>query len=198
MRRPPGVLGCDRLLRHRQQPLTFSTSITLASSGRWQEYERNRACGLFAARRPRFIGNRDSEMNGTTKMNGNPSRNGTSRWMETIASRLSRPDCHRRMSCRFAGDATSPSVVELLADGRSAWSPVPASRFDAHAFYDSDPDKPGRVGSIPRRRALDFGDVNTVLSAKSCVASCPGRTLLKTTSHASMRHFSTHLPTLLP
>lgn len=50
------------------------------------------------------------------------------------------------VSCRFAGAATSPSKLwEVCVDGKSAWSPVPADRFDANAIYDPDPEKPGRV-----------------------------------------------------
>ena len=53
------------------------------------------------------------------------------------------------MSCRFAGDATCPSKLwEVCVNGKSAWSPVPADRFDADAIYDPDPEKPGRVSWI--------------------------------------------------
>ncbi|KAI1873437.1 hypothetical protein JX265_005059 [Neoarthrinium moseri] len=40
------------------------------------------------------------------------------------------------MSCKFAGDATSPEKFwELLAEGRSAWSPIPESRFNLGGVY---------------------------------------------------------------
>ncbi|EFW99415.1 polyketide synthase [Grosmannia clavigera kw1407] len=40
------------------------------------------------------------------------------------------------MSCRFPGDATNPEKFwKLCAEGRSAWSKIPADRFDVNAFY---------------------------------------------------------------
>ncbi|KAI3396863.1 hypothetical protein diail_11566, partial [Diaporthe ilicicola] len=49
------------------------------------------------------------------------------------------------VSCRFAGDATSPSKLwEVCVNGKSAWTPIPADRFDGNAIYDPDPEKPGR------------------------------------------------------
>ena len=36
---------------------------------------------------------------------------------------------------------------EFLAESKSAWSPVPADRFDQDAFYHHDPEKPGCVSS---------------------------------------------------
>lgn len=50
------------------------------------------------------------------------------------------------VSCRFAGDATSPSKLwEVCVNGKSAWTPIPSDRFDANAIYDPDPERPGRV-----------------------------------------------------
>ncbi|KAI6351052.1 hypothetical protein MCOR25_010185 [Pyricularia grisea] len=40
------------------------------------------------------------------------------------------------MACRFPGDATSPSKLwDLLMDGKSAWSEVPATRWNQDAHY---------------------------------------------------------------
>ncbi|KAL1869097.1 Type I Iterative PKS [Diaporthe australafricana] len=40
------------------------------------------------------------------------------------------------MACRFPGDATSPSKLwDFLMDGKSAWSEVPASRWNQDAHY---------------------------------------------------------------
>lgn len=40
------------------------------------------------------------------------------------------------MACRFPGDATSPSKLwDLLMDGKSAWSEIPASRWNQEAHY---------------------------------------------------------------
>ncbi|MCJ1383523.1 hypothetical protein MMC17_006637 [Xylographa soralifera] len=40
------------------------------------------------------------------------------------------------MSCKFPGDATNPEKLwEMLAEGRSAWSEVPSSRFNSKGIY---------------------------------------------------------------
>ncbi|KAI2613433.1 putative FSP1 [Hypoxylon sp. NC1633] len=40
------------------------------------------------------------------------------------------------LSCKFAGDATSPAKLwTLLEEGRSAWSEIPSSRFNAKGAY---------------------------------------------------------------
>ncbi|KAK1962030.1 beta-ketoacyl synthase domain-containing protein [Colletotrichum sublineola] len=48
------------------------------------------------------------------------------------------------MACRFPGDATSPSKLwDLLMDGRSAWSEVPASRWNQDAHYHPSQERAG-------------------------------------------------------
>ncbi|MDX8399737.1 MAG: type I polyketide synthase, partial [Gallionellaceae bacterium] len=50
------------------------------------------------------------------------------------------------MACRFPGGANTPEAYwELLCEGRDAISEVPASRWDVNAFYDSNPDVPGKM-----------------------------------------------------
>ncbi|OJK01160.1 hypothetical protein ASPACDRAFT_26431 [Aspergillus aculeatus ATCC 16872] len=49
------------------------------------------------------------------------------------------------MACRFPGDASSPEKLwDLCAQGKSAWSPIPESRFHAESWYH--PDK-GHLGT---------------------------------------------------
>lgn len=52
------------------------------------------------------------------------------------------------MSCRFAGNATSPSKLwDLCVEGRDCWSPIPEDRFDINAWHHEDPQKIGKVNS---------------------------------------------------
>lgn len=53
------------------------------------------------------------------------------------------------MSCRFAGEASSPSALwKLCEKGKTAWSPIPPERFDTRSFYHPDKGKLGRVSSM--------------------------------------------------
>ncbi len=46
------------------------------------------------------------------------------------------------LACRFAGEAKNPNKLwDLLAEGRSAWSEIPSSRFNLEGSYHPDPDK---------------------------------------------------------
>ncbi len=50
------------------------------------------------------------------------------------------------MSCRFAGDVSDPQKLwQLVADGRSAWSEIPSSRFNLDGVYHPNPAKPSTV-----------------------------------------------------
>lgn len=53
------------------------------------------------------------------------------------------------MSCRFGGDATSPSKLwDLCTSGKDSWSPIPAERFDRKSLYDKTKGRPGRVSYL--------------------------------------------------
>ncbi|KAF2108938.1 hypothetical protein BDV96DRAFT_652537 [Lophiotrema nucula] len=50
------------------------------------------------------------------------------------------------MSCRFAGDATSPSKLwDLCLNGKDAWSSIPNERFNLQDWYHENPTKAGRT-----------------------------------------------------
>ena len=52
------------------------------------------------------------------------------------------------MSCRFPGGADSPEAFwQMLRDGVDAVSEVPPDRWDVEAFYDPNPDAPGKTYS---------------------------------------------------
>ncbi|KAK6853414.1 putative type I polyketide synthase [Apiospora arundinis] len=50
------------------------------------------------------------------------------------------------MSCKFAGDATSPERLwEVLAEGKSAWSRIPSSRFNLDGVYHASHENVGTI-----------------------------------------------------
>ena len=50
------------------------------------------------------------------------------------------------IGCRFPGGADSPEAFwELLREGRDAITEVPPDRWDVDAWYDSNPDTPGKI-----------------------------------------------------
>ena len=50
------------------------------------------------------------------------------------------------MSCRFAGDVSDPEKLwQLCAEGRSAWSKIPDSRFNLDGVYHPNFANPGTV-----------------------------------------------------
>jgi acyl transferase domain-containing protein len=51
------------------------------------------------------------------------------------------------LSCKFAGDASNPEKLwDMLAEGRSAWSEVPASRYGHKGQYHPENGKLSAVG----------------------------------------------------
>jgi acyl transferase domain-containing protein len=53
------------------------------------------------------------------------------------------------IGCKFAGDASNPSGLwELLAKGKSAWSEIPASRFNPKGAYHPNNEKLSTVGCL--------------------------------------------------
>ena len=60
------------------------------------------------------------------------------------------------IGCRFPGGASSPSKFwEMIANGRSGWSKVPATRFTESSFYHPSSDISG-TASIPCSQIIWF------------------------------------------
>ncbi|MGE0158275.1 MAG: type I polyketide synthase [Gemmatimonadales bacterium] len=66
--------------------------------------------------------------------------------LEASTRRLHAPIAVIGMGCRFPGPADSPEAYwELLSEGRDAIREVPPDRWDVDAWFDADPDAPGRM-----------------------------------------------------
>jgi acyl transferase domain-containing protein len=58
------------------------------------------------------------------------------------------------LSCKFAGDASSPEELwNMMREKRSAWSEVPESRYSQRGQYHSDN---GMLSTVSRRRLCPF------------------------------------------
>ncbi|AEO67408.1 polyketide synthase [Thermothielavioides terrestris NRRL 8126] len=67
------------------------------------------------------------------------------------------------MSCRFGGDATSPSKLwELCKAAKDAYSPIPDERFDLAGFYD---ERKGRSGKFHVKGGYFLKDISRFDSA---------------------------------
>ncbi|KAH6612883.1 hypothetical protein B0J18DRAFT_473798 [Chaetomium sp. MPI-SDFR-AT-0129] len=82
------------------------------------------------------------------------------------------------MSCRFAGDVDTPAKLwELLAEGRSAWSPIPEERFNAAGFQHPNTEKLNAtnvVGGHFLKEDIGLFDANFFnLSAETAAALDP-------------------------
>ena len=68
--------------------------------------------------------------------------------LEALERARSEPIAIVGMGCRFPGGADTPDAFwRLLRMGTDAVAPVPASRWDVDAYYDQDPDEPGKMST---------------------------------------------------
>ncbi len=68
--------------------------------------------------------------------------------LDALEKQHSQPIAIVGMACRFPGDASDPrSYWELLCNGIDAISETPLDRWDVDAFYDPDPNAPGKMNT---------------------------------------------------
>jgi acyl transferase domain-containing protein/NADPH:quinone reductase-like Zn-dependent oxidoreductase/NAD(P)-dependent dehydrogenase (short-subunit alcohol dehydrogenase family)/ubiquinone/menaquinone biosynthesis C-methylase UbiE len=96
------------------------------------------------------------------------------------------------MGCRFPGHANSPEAYwSLLRDGVDAIREVPSDRWDIAAYYDADPDSPGKMytrqggflDQVDRFDAQFFG-----ISPREALKTDPQHRLLLEVSWEALEH----------
>lgn len=96
------------------------------------------------------------------------------------------------MGCRFPGNADSPDAFwQLLKEGRDAVGEVPPQRWDVDAYYDPDPDAPGKMSA---REAGFLSQVDSFdapffgISAREATSLDPQQRLLLEVSWEALEH----------
>ncbi|MBE9060857.1 type I polyketide synthase [cf. Phormidesmis sp. LEGE 11477] len=96
------------------------------------------------------------------------------------------------MGCRFPGGTNSPTDFwKALSQGKDAITQVPSDRWDADAYYDPNPDTPGKIitrdgGFVDHLKTFDadfFG-----ISPREAVSLDPQQRLLLEVSWEAMEH----------
>jgi acyl transferase domain-containing protein/acyl carrier protein len=67
--------------------------------------------------------------------------------LEAIERFMREPIAIIGMSCRFPGASNPEAFWQLLRDGVDAIGEIPPDRWDINAFYDRDPDSPGKIST---------------------------------------------------
>ncbi len=112
--------------------------------------------------------------------------------LNTVESSCTEPIAIVGIGCRFPGEVNSPEQFwDLLASGKDAIRQVPADRWDADAYFDANPDAPGKIvtrkgGFIDHLQEFDapfFG-----ISPREAVSLDPQQRLLLEVSWEAMEH----------
>ncbi|MCB8984308.1 MAG: SDR family NAD(P)-dependent oxidoreductase [Ardenticatenaceae bacterium] len=68
--------------------------------------------------------------------------------LEAAQKRPSEPIAVISMACRFPGGANTPEAYwQMLQQGTDAITEIPPERFDAEAYFDADPEAPGKIAT---------------------------------------------------
>lgn len=80
---------------------------------------------------------------------GTPARNVPNNVEEELTGDAPKRMAIIGMACRLPGQvSTADEFWDLCSRGRSAWSPIPKSRFNADAFYHPHQDRPGSLNPV--------------------------------------------------
>ncbi|NWG15756.1 MAG: SDR family NAD(P)-dependent oxidoreductase [Chloroflexi bacterium] len=113
--------------------------------------------------------------------------------LEAVEKARTEPIAIIGMGCRFPGGADSPERYwDLLRDGVDAISEIPPDRWDVDAFYDPDPNVPGkssvRYGAFIRQPVDHFDPQFFSISPREAGSMDPQQRLLLEVSWEALEH----------
>ena len=111
--------------------------------------------------------------------------------IEAMKRRESEPIAIIGMGCRFPGADNPEAFWQLLRDGRDMVREIPADRWDTRAYYDSDPEKRGKI-YIQHGAFLDqvdqFDPLFFGISPREATSLDPQQRLLLEVSWEALEH----------
>ena len=95
------------------------------------------------------------------------------------------------MACRLPGAENLDAYWKLITGNRDAFREIPADRWDVNAFYDSNPDTPGKMATrwiAPLDNVADFDAVFFGISPREAIKMDPQQRLLLEVAWEAIEH----------
>jgi acyl transferase domain-containing protein/NADPH:quinone reductase-like Zn-dependent oxidoreductase/SAM-dependent methyltransferase/acyl carrier protein len=112
--------------------------------------------------------------------------------LEALQQQQTEPIALIGMACRFPGGATTPERYwELLASGRDTVQEIPTDRWNVDAYYDADPEIPGKMytrSGCFLDQVAEFDAQRFGMAPREAIALDPQQRLLLEVTHEALEN----------